>query len=163
MARQRLLWPTGQSRAPPAHPSAASSNKSCSESTKMTSQPLWTALSTAAASRCFLAKLEGRQAAPQASQRPVWHIAADRVANAKVPARDTGAAVLASRPELSARLAAARVQGLGKQLAESREALRRKSEELCAVAHEAAQLRKERAQLQRHAASLEAQVCSAFV
>ena len=71
---------------------------------------------------------------------------------------DAGAAVLASRPELSARLAAARIQGLGKQLADCREALKQRSAELLAVAHEAAQLRKERAQLQQHAASLTAQV-----
>jgi len=89
-----------------------------------------------------------------------WHIAMKRPPTLKSSHRDTGAAVLASRPELSARLAAARVQGLAKQLAECREALRRKSAELSAVAHEAAQLRKERAQLRRHAASLEAQVLS---
>jgi len=74
-----------------------------------------------------------------------------------------GAGVLASRPELSARLAAARVQGLGKQLAEAREALRQKSAELSAVAREAAQLRKERAQLQQRSANIEAQVLGLWV
>ena len=70
--------------------------------------------------------------------------------------------MLTSRPELSARLAAARVQGLGKQLAECREALQQKSAELSAAAHEVAQLRKESAQLQQHAASLKAQVLGAM-
>ena len=68
------------------------------------------------------------------------------------------AALLSSRPELSARLAAARIQGLGKQLADCRVALQQQSKKACVAAHEAAQLKKERVALQQHAASLTAQV-----
>ena len=73
------------------------------------------------------------------------------------------AALLSSRPELSARLAAARIQGLSKQLAECRATKQQHSREASAAAHEAAQLRKERGALQQQAASLQAQVVPALL